>query len=95
MGPEVQAFETEAASLLGVDHAFAVSSGTAALHLAYLALEIGDADEIRCPAQVLLDGGDELCEPEHILLTLGRPDGEDAVVLVRPDFKVPNGGKLF
>jgi len=23
------------------------------------------------------------------------PDGDEAVVLVRPDFKVPNGGKLF
>ena len=29
------------------------------------------------------------------VLTLGMPDGEGAVVLVKPDFKVPNGGKLF
>jgi tRNA-binding protein len=29
------------------------------------------------------------------VLTLGMPDEEGAVVLVRPDFKVPNGGKLF
>jgi tRNA-binding protein len=29
------------------------------------------------------------------VLTLGMPDGDDAVVLIRPDFKVPNGGKLF
>jgi len=29
------------------------------------------------------------------VLTLGMPDGDEAVVLVRPDFKVPNGGKLF
>ena len=29
------------------------------------------------------------------VLTLGMPDGDDAVVLVKPDFKVPNGGKLF
>jgi dTDP-4-amino-4,6-dideoxygalactose transaminase len=50
MGPEVQAFEAEAASLLGVEHAFAVSSGTAALHLAYLALGIGEADEVIQPA---------------------------------------------
>ena len=28
-------------------------------------------------------------------LTLGMPDAEGAVVLIRPDFKVPNGGKLF
>ena len=29
------------------------------------------------------------------VLTLGMPDEDDAVVLVRPDLKVPNGGKLF
>jgi tRNA-binding protein len=29
------------------------------------------------------------------VLTLGMPDQDGAVVLVRPDLKVPNGGKLF
>ena len=29
------------------------------------------------------------------VLTLGMPDEEGAGVLVKPDFKVPNGGKLF
>ena len=29
------------------------------------------------------------------VLTLGMPDDDGAVVLVQPDFKVPNGGKLF
>jgi tRNA-binding protein len=29
------------------------------------------------------------------VLTLGLPDEEGAVVLIRPDFKVPDGGKLF
>src|SRR5579875_1443789 len=29
------------------------------------------------------------------VLTLGMPDEEGAVVLIKPDFKVPNGGKLF
>ena len=29
------------------------------------------------------------------VLTLGMPDEDGAVVLIRPDFKVPNGGKLF
>ena len=29
------------------------------------------------------------------VLTLGMPDDSDAVVLIKPDFKVPNGGKLF
>lgn len=50
MGPEVQAFESEMSEFLGIKHAFAVSSGTAALHLAYLALGIGAGDEIIQPA---------------------------------------------
>jgi len=29
------------------------------------------------------------------VLTLGMPDENGAVVLVKPDFVVPNGGKLF
>ncbi|HUA78655.1 MAG TPA: tRNA-binding protein [Acetobacteraceae bacterium] len=29
------------------------------------------------------------------VLTLGLPDEDGAVVLIRPDFKVPDGGRLF
>ena len=29
------------------------------------------------------------------VLTLGMPDDSGAVVLIRPDFPVPNGGRLF
>ena len=29
------------------------------------------------------------------VLTLGLPDEDGAVVLIRPDFRVPNGGRLF
>ena len=29
------------------------------------------------------------------VLTLGMPDDDGSVVLIKPDFKVPNGGKLF
>jgi tRNA-binding protein len=29
------------------------------------------------------------------VLTLGVPDADGAVVLIRPDFKVENGGRLF
>jgi dTDP-4-amino-4,6-dideoxygalactose transaminase len=46
LGPQVDAFEAEVASRLGVPHAVALSSGTAALHLALLALEIGDGDTV-------------------------------------------------
>ncbi|MBV9783758.1 MAG: tRNA-binding protein [Acidisphaera sp.] len=32
---------------------------------------------------------------ESEVLTLGLPDEDGAVVLIRPDFKLPNGGRLF
>lgn len=50
MGPVVQAFEEEFAARTGTAHAIAVSNGTDALLLAYLALGIGPGDEILQPA---------------------------------------------
>ena len=45
-GPKVCEFETQFAAWCGVDHAVAVSSGTAALHIALLAHGIGPRDEV-------------------------------------------------
>ncbi|HEY7529258.1 MAG TPA: DegT/DnrJ/EryC1/StrS family aminotransferase [Gemmatimonadota bacterium] len=45
-GPEVAAFEEELAASVGADHACAVSSCTAALHLALRALGAGPGDEV-------------------------------------------------
>jgi dTDP-4-amino-4,6-dideoxygalactose transaminase len=45
-GPEVQAFESEFAQFVGAAHACAVSSCTAALHVALRALEVGPGDEV-------------------------------------------------
>jgi perosamine synthetase len=50
MGPRVGELEDELARAVGTRHAVAVSSGTAALHLALLALGIGPGDEILVPA---------------------------------------------
>jgi len=49
MGPRVRAFERAFAAHVGVEHAVAVSSGTAALHLAALAAGIGPGDEVIVP----------------------------------------------
>jgi dTDP-4-amino-4,6-dideoxygalactose transaminase len=46
LGPEVDAFERELAARTGVSSAAALSSGTAALHLALVLLDVGPGDEV-------------------------------------------------
>jgi len=46
LGPHVDAFEREFCETVGVPHAAALSSGTAALHLALLMLGVGPGDEV-------------------------------------------------
>ena len=49
LGPQVDAFERELAERVGVGHAAALSSGTAALHLAFRLLGVAPGDEVLCP----------------------------------------------
>ena len=46
LGPQVDAFEAEFRDLVGARHTLALSSGTAALHLALAAAGIGPGDEV-------------------------------------------------
>jgi perosamine synthetase len=50
LGPAQDRFERLVAEYVGVEHAVAVSSGTAALHLLVKALDIGPGDEVLVPS---------------------------------------------
>src|SRR5262245_39068718 len=70
MGPKVAEFEDAVARAVGTAHAAAVSSGTAALHLALLALEIGPGDEVIVPAYTFPATANavELCGASAVLV---------------------------
>lgn len=48
VGPQLDAFEQEFAKVTGAGYALAVSSGTAALHLALRYVKVGPGDEVFC-----------------------------------------------
>lgn len=67
MGEVTENFENLFAEFVGVKHAIAVSNGTAALHLANLALGITEGDEVICPSLTFV------ASANCILYAGGRP----------------------
>lgn len=53
-GPFVEAFEKSFAEFVGTEYCVGVSNGTVALHLAMLALGIGEGDEVIIPANTFI-----------------------------------------
>jgi perosamine synthetase len=82
MGPRVAAFERAIADAVGTADAVAVSTGTAALHLAVLALGIGPGDEVLVPAYTFPATANavELCGARAVLV-----DVDPETFLVRPE----------
>jgi dTDP-4-amino-4,6-dideoxygalactose transaminase len=82
MGPKVEEFERAIAGAVGTAHAAVVSSGTAALHLAVLALGIGPGDEVIVPAYTFPATANavELCGARAVLV-----DVDSETFLVDPD----------
>ena len=82
MGPQVPAFERAIAEAVGTADAVAVSSGTAALHLALLALGIGRGDEVIVPAYTFPATANavELCGGTAVLV-----DVDSETFLARPE----------
>ena len=61
LGPNVQAFEKEAADYLQVKHAVSCASGTDALHLALLAAGIGEGDEVITTSFTFIATAEAIC----------------------------------
>jgi perosamine synthetase len=82
MGGWVDSFERAVARAVGTAEAVAVSSGTAALHLALLALEVGPGDEVIVPAYTFPATANavELCGARAVLV-----DVDPETFLVRPE----------
>lgn len=60
-GPNVASFERAMCQRLGTEHAVAVSSGTAALHLAAIALGLRPGDEVLLPTLTFLATANAVC----------------------------------
>lgn len=82
LGPHVDAFEKEFAALIGVRHAAALSSGTAALHLALRLLQLEPGDEVICSSLTFV------ASANPIVYEGGRPvfiDADPATWNLDPD----------
>ena len=89
MGPRTLEFEAEFARSLGVRHAVAVSSCTAALHLAYLAAGIGPGDEVIVPSYTMA------ATAAAVLYAGGTPVFADIVSLQEPVIDVAHVDALI
>ena len=61
LGPHVDQFEVEIANYVGVNHAAALSTGTAALHLALKILEVGENDYVFCSDLTFVASANAIC----------------------------------
>ncbi len=56
LGPQVDAFEGEFCAKVGLAHAVALNSGTAAMHLGLRALDVGPQDDVIAPSLTFIGG---------------------------------------
>lgn len=61
VGPHLGDFEKAVADRIGVPHALALNSGTAALHLALQILGVGPGDEVICPSLTFAASANPIC----------------------------------
>jgi len=82
LGPETEAFEVELAATAGRAHAVAVASGTEALRLALVALDIGAGDEVVVPALTAVPTAAAVCATGAIPVPV---DVDSSTATIDPD----------
>ncbi|HMZ52863.1 MAG TPA: aminotransferase class I/II-fold pyridoxal phosphate-dependent enzyme, partial [Candidatus Sumerlaeota bacterium] len=81
MGPEVRRFEHQFANFTGARAAIGCANGTAALHAALCALEVGPGKEVILPSHTFI------ATAEAVLLTGARPvfvEVDEETMLIDP-----------
>jgi dTDP-4-amino-4,6-dideoxygalactose transaminase len=78
MGPRTEDLEARLADYVGARHAIAVSSGTAALHLMCLAIDLGPGDEVVVPSMTFV------ATVNAVAYTGARPIFADIVSVTEP-----------
>lgn len=61
VGPHLAEFESAVAKRVGVEHALALNSGTAALHLALQVSGVGQGEEVICPSLTFAASANPIC----------------------------------
>jgi dTDP-4-amino-4,6-dideoxygalactose transaminase len=85
VGPFVSRFETAFAEAIGSRYAVACSSGTAAIHLALLVLDIGPGDEVLVPTLTFVASANPV---RYVGATVVLVDSEAATANLDPDLVV-------
>lgn len=89
MGPRTESFESAFARYTGAPHAVAVSSGTAALHIACLAAGLGPDDEAIVPSLTFV------ASANAVAYTGARPVFADVTGLLDPVLSPERAGELI
>ncbi|MFC8682206.1 DegT/DnrJ/EryC1/StrS family aminotransferase [Microbacterium ureisolvens] len=81
-GPEIDAFESEYAEYIGVEHVVGISNGTDALELAYRAIGVGPGDEVIMPANTFIATAEAASRIGAVPVFV---DVDDEYLLIDPD----------
>jgi dTDP-4-amino-4,6-dideoxygalactose transaminase len=82
LGPQVDAFEAEISAAVDVPHVLALSSGTAALHLALVVLGVGTGDEVACSSFTFAASANPI---RYVGATPVFVDADTATWMIDPD----------